>query len=127
MSKYLAALLHILIVVLGALATGLDKGLNLVAVVQLGILALGAVSVYLLPLIKWKYDGILKLAASAVSAALTALIPFLIQGNVTPSEWITVILGAIGVLGVALGVDARSASQPQIANSHPATPAPPAA
>lgn len=126
MSKYLAALLHILIVVLGALATGLDKGLNLVAVVQLGILALGAVSVYLLPLIQWKYDGILKLAASAVSAALTALVPFLIQGNVTPSEWVTVILGALGVLAVALGVDARSTNEPAIVTL-PATPAPPAA
>jgi hypothetical protein len=112
MSKYAAALLHIVIVVLGALSTSVDKGLNTVSVVQLAILALGAVSVYLLPLVQWKYTGVLKLAASALSAGLTALVPFLIQGSISPSEWITVILGAIGVIAVALGIDARTTSTP---------------
>jgi hypothetical protein len=119
MSKYAAALLHIVIVVLGALSTSVDKGLNTVSVVQLAILALGAVSVYLLPLVQWKYTGALKLAASALSAGLTALVPFLIQGSISPSEWITVILGAIGVVAVALGIDARTASQPPAAPAAP--------
>lgn len=136
MSKYSAALLHILLVVLAALSAALDKGLNLAAGVQLAILVVSSFGVYFLPLVKWKYTGALKVADAAIAAALTALAPLILQGSISGSEWITVALAGLSVVGVALGIDARATNVPAaaiiqtipVAPSAPATPpAPPAA
>jgi hypothetical protein len=107
MSKYSAALLHILFVVLSALTAALDHGLNPATIVQLVILTVGAVVVYFVPLLDVKLAGILKVGASAVTAALSALAPLLLQGHITPAQWITIVLAALGALGVGVGVSAR--------------------
>lgn len=112
MSKYSAALLHILLIVLATLTTTLDKGLNLAAAVQLGILVVSAFGVYFLPLLKVKFAGVLKVADAALAAALTALAPLVLSGHITPSEWITVALAGLSVVGVALGIDARVTASP---------------
>ncbi len=136
MSKYSAALLHILLVVLAALSASLDKGLNLAAGVQLAILVVSSFGVYFLPLVNWKYAGVLKVADAAVAAALTALAPLVLQGSITGSEWITVALAGLSVVGVALGVDARAtnasaivtlSAAPAVPPVTPVAPAPPAA
>lgn len=114
MSKYSAALLHILLIVLATLTTTLDKGLNLAAAVQLGILVVSAFGVYFLPLLKVKFAGVLKVADAALAAALTALAPLVLSGHITPSEWITVALAGLSVVGVALGIDARVTSTPTV-------------
>lgn len=129
MSKYSAALLHILLVVLAALSASLDKGLNLAAGVQLAILVVSSFGVYFLPLVKWKYAGALKVATAALAAALTALAPLVLQGSITGSEWITVALAGLSVVGVALGVDARATNAPAavlVGSTSPAPAAPPA-
>lgn len=127
MSKYSAALLHILLVVLAALSAALDKGLNLAAGVQLAILVVSSFGVYFLPLVQWKYAGILKVADAAVAAALTALAPLVLQGSISGSEWITVALAGLSVVGVALGVDARATNEPAAVLVNPAPPAAPSA
>jgi hypothetical protein len=107
MSKYSAALLHILFVVLSALTAALDHGLNPATIVQLVILTIGAVVVYFVPLLDTKLSGILKVGASALTAALSALAPLLLQGHITSAQWITIVLAALGALGVGVGVSAR--------------------
>jgi hypothetical protein len=107
MSKYSAALLHILFVVLSALTAALDHGLNPATIVQLIILTVGAVVVYFVPLLDSKLSGILKVGASALTAALSVLAPLLLQGHITPAQWITIVLAALGALGVGVGVSAR--------------------
>jgi hypothetical protein len=123
-------LLHILLVILAALSAALDHGLNVAAGVQLAILVVSSFGVYFLPLVKWKYAGALKVADAAIAAALTALAPLVLQGSISGSQWITVALAGLSVVGVALGIDARATNQPAIAvlSSVPATPpaAPPA-
>jgi hypothetical protein len=136
MSKYSAALLHILFVVLSALTAALDHGLNPATIVQLVILTIGAVVVYFVPLLDSKLSGILKVGASALTAALSVLAPLLLQGHITSAQWITIVLAALGALGVGVGVSARlddPASPPNVTyNTHvvPAVvataPAPPA-
>jgi hypothetical protein len=107
MSKYSAALLHILFVVLSALTAALDHGLNPATIVQLAILTIGAVIVYFVPLLDSKLSGILKVGASALTAALSVLAPLLLQGHITSAQWITIVLAALGALGVGVGVSAR--------------------
>jgi hypothetical protein len=107
MSKYSAAVLHILFVVLSALTAALDHGLNPATIVQLVILTIGAVVVYFVPLLDSKLSGILKVGASALTAALSVLAPLLLQGHITSAQWITIVLAALGALGVGVGVSAR--------------------
>jgi hypothetical protein len=121
MSKYSAALLHILFVVLSALTAALDHGLNPATIVQLVILTIGAVVVYFVPLLDSKLSGILKVGASALTAALSVLAPLLLQGHITSAQWITIVLAALGALGVGVGVSARldiGSVQNVILNTH---------
>lgn len=110
-SKFSAALLHILLVLVAAIQVALQGPVTPTSIVQLAILAVGSFAVYLFPLTNTTLQGELKVGAAVVIALLTALIPFLTANwslaGITAAEWVTVVLAGLSVLGTGLGVAAR--------------------
>jgi hypothetical protein len=100
---YAKALLHIIVVILAALGAAVHNGpITPVTVAQLAILGIGAVGVYWFPLIDKKLSSALKVGAAAVTAALAAVVPFLMVGHITGEDLIVVILAALGAVGVGV-------------------------
>lgn len=119
--KYSAALIHVAVVVLTALVASLDKGLTLAGTLQLAALTLTTLEIVLVPLLKsTTFKGELKVGGAVAGAIVTALIPLALNGwsfaQVTPAEWVTVVLAALGAIPVGVGVVARA---------NPSTPVPP--
>lgn len=115
--KYGAALISIALVAFAFLKTALANHLDAAEVAQLIALVAGAVTVYFVPLLGGVWAGGLKTGAAIVAAAATALVPFLLQGTITPEQWTIVALAVLNALGVEVGVNARKSGI--IANAPP--------
>jgi len=121
MHKYSAALLSIAIVVLTAFIA--SPTLTPTSIIQLAILAVGAIVTYLLPLVPGAWAGALKTGAAVVVAVLAAVLPFVVTGGITVAEATVVILAALNALAVEVGVQLRrTAPVPVVTNVY--TPAP---
>jgi hypothetical protein len=105
--KYGAALISIALVAFAFLKTALADELDLAEVSQLVALVAGAVIVYFVPLLSGPWAGGLKTGAAVVAAAATAIVPFVLQGTITPEQWTIVALAVLNALGVEVGVNAR--------------------
>lgn len=105
--KYGAALISIALVAFGFLKSAFRDDLDAAEVWQLVALVAGAVLTFLVPLVGGRWAGLLKTGAAAVAAAATAIVPFALQGYLTPEQWTIVILAVLTVLGVEVGVQAR--------------------
>jgi hypothetical protein len=104
--KYEAAVLSIIITVLGAVAA-----LNHFAwaeAVQVGVLTVTAITTYLLPLVQGRYQGILKVGLEVVGTIFIWLYPLVVQGGqLTGGEVILGLLAIAKVLGTHVGVASR--------------------
>ena len=105
--KYGAALISIALVAFGFLKTAFADNLDAAEVWQLVALVAGAALTFLVPLVRGKWAGLLKTGAAALAAAATAIVPFALQGYLTPEQWTIVILAVLTALGVEVGVQAR--------------------
>lgn len=108
--KYGAALISIALVAFAFLKTALSDSLDAAEVAQLVALTAGAVTVYLVPLLGGVWAGGLKTGAAIIAAAATAIVPFVLQGNITPEQWTIVALAVLNALGVEVGVAARKSA-----------------
>lgn len=106
--KYGAALISIALVAFAFLKTALADSIDAAEVAQLIALVAGAVIVYLVPLVPIRWSGALKTGAAVLAAAMTAIVPFLLQGTITPEQWTIVALAVLNALGVEVGVQARA-------------------
>jgi len=107
LQKYAAALLSIAIVVLTAFVAIPQNDLTPTALAQLGILGLGSVVTYLVPLLDKAWAGALKTGAAVIAAILAAVIPFLTTGEITMAQIAIVILAGLNALAVEVGVQIR--------------------
>jgi hypothetical protein len=107
--KYGAALISIALVAFAFLKTALADELDAAEVAQLVALVAGAVIVYFVPLLSGPWAGGLKTGSAIVAAAATALVPFLLNGGLTPEQWTIVALAVLNALGVEVGVAYRKA------------------
>lgn len=107
-SRWLTAFLQLAIVTGTALVATLDKPLNAPAIVQLALLVAGAVGAIFVPLLDSAWQGALKTGVAIVIAALTALAPFLLQGHLSPQNWVVVVLAALNAVATEVGVQVRS-------------------
>lgn len=105
--KYLAALLSIALVVVTAFVAIPADQITPTSVGQLAVLALGAVVTFLVPLLEGVWAAGLKTGAAVLAAVITAALPFLTQGNITPTQVAIVVLAALNALAVQVGVDIR--------------------
>lgn len=107
--KYLAAIVPILTAAAVFLQSAFkDEILDAAEVWQLVALVAGAVITFLVPLLPGKWAGGLKTGAAILAALATALVPFALQGTITPEQWMVVILAVLSALGVEVGVQARA-------------------
>lgn len=114
--KYLAALLHIAIVLSGALVAVIDKPITLTVAAQLGVLAAGSIANFYVPLMKSSWQAWGKVVfGGAIPAVLTAAIPYLpgLSGHLTAQNLIPVFAAVIAALGAVLGVSARTDAHPE--------------
>lgn len=109
-NRYLAALLSIAVLVLGALQVALQNGLELVEVVQLVPIVAGAVVTFVVPLLEGRWAGGLKTGAAIVATAASAIVPFVLQGYITPEQLVIVAIAVLNALAVEVGVQVRQYS-----------------
>ena len=105
--KYAAALISIALVAFAFLKTALADSLDAAEVWQLIALVAGAVATFVLPLASGPWAGALKTGSAVLVALATAIVPFALQGTITPEQWTIVALAVLNALGVQVGVDAR--------------------
>ena len=102
-SKYAKAIVAIAIAVLTAVAAVTSDGT--VSSVELAHVALAfvtAVGVYGVPNAPSGARAYAKAGVAVVGTGLQVLIPFLLDGALTPSQWLLVLVAAIGALGVGI-------------------------
>lgn len=107
-TKYLVAVVAIMLAVTNALQTAIVGGIEPAEVVQLGIVLVSAVTAIWVPLVQGRWAGLFKTGLAIVFALLTALAPFVITGTIAPEQWVTVILAGLTALGIQLGVTVRT-------------------
>lgn len=109
-TKYLVAVVAIALAVLNALQTAIVGGVTPSEVAQLVVVLAGACASIAVPLVPGVWAGLVKTGLAIVTALATALAPLLITGQITPEQWITVILAGVTALAVQIGVTIRTDS-----------------
>lgn len=109
LKKYGAGLFSLVILILTAVAP--ITVWNLVSVLQLASLVLSSIlSVGVLGLLPGKWPGGLKTGIDILGAAVALVLPFAIQGHISQSEIILVVIGVIKAAATEFGVVIRTDS-----------------
>lgn len=99
-THYAKSLLYIALAVVGVLVTALaDNTLTTDELVNVGIIGVGAVTVYLVPNLPEGPGRYLKVGVTFIVAALVALQSFLTDG-ITATEWLQIAVAAFAGIGV---------------------------
>jgi len=109
--KYLAALLHISIVLVTSVTAAFDQPFTLTSVIQIATLVAGSIVTYLVPLLGSGWQSAIKTGVGLLTAAVAALTPLLVNGSITPQNIFVVIGAVLAALGTELGVNVRVDSQ----------------
>lgn len=105
MNRYATTLLNLALLALTALVT---LHYDIASIGQFVVLILGGVATFVVPVADAKWAGKLKTGVAIVTALVAAVIPFLVQGAITPSQVFTVILAGVTAFAVELGVQIRT-------------------
>lgn len=99
LKQYLPVLGMVLATVLGTLYTAVaDSRLDLTEALTLAISLCGALTTYVVPRLQsamW-----LKLAVSGVTAALVFAVSALVDGAISPQEWVMIVIQLLAGLGI---------------------------
>lgn len=107
--RFAAALLPFFILVIGASQTVLNGPIDWNAIIVFGILVLGAIVTYILPLVNKKWQGALKTGVAIITVILSALLPFILPGGFDPSVNVPVIIVAVlNAIATEFGVVIRT-------------------
>jgi hypothetical protein len=110
LSKYLAPILQLLIVVGGALQIALaDNHLSSLEAWQFTALCLGVAGTFAAKLLDVKWAGVLKIGAAALGAGVAVILEFLNNGGITwnTSTVLLIGIGILTALAAQVGVSAR--------------------
>lgn len=107
LNKYAAALLSIAIAIFTALAAIPVGQRTPESLWQVALIGIGAVVTWWVPLVGIKWAGMLKTGAAVLAAVIGALIPLLITGTLTGSQWLVLGLAGLNALAVEVGVGIR--------------------
>jgi len=107
-TKYLVAAVAIALALLNALQVSIAGGIDNAEAVQLVVVGAGAGLSILVPLLSGPWAGVLKTGFAVLAAAGTALAPLLINGEVLPEQWVTVVIAGISAIAVQIGVTVRT-------------------
>lgn len=106
-TKYLVAAVAIALALLNALQVAIAGGIDNAEAVQLAVVGAGAGLSILVPLVSGPWAGALKVGFAVIAAAGSALAPLLINGEVLPEQWVTVVIAGISAIAVQIGVSVR--------------------
>lgn len=107
LATYAAAILSIGLVVIQAFVAVTE--FTPTAIIQLAIVAVGAIGTYLAPVVDGRWAGALKVGVAVVAAILSACVP-LVTGDVyTPQTIALVVLAGMQALAAEVGVGIRRA------------------
>jgi hypothetical protein len=99
-THYAKSLLYIALAVVGVLVTALaDELLTVDELVNVGIIGVGAITVYLVPNLPAGVGRYAKVIVTFVVAGLVALQSFL-TGGITTTEWLQIAVAAFAGIGV---------------------------
>jgi len=99
-THYAKSLLYIALAVVGVLVTALaDDVLTVDELVNVGIIGVGAITVYLVPNLPAGVGQYAKVIVTFIVAALVALQSFLTDG-ITTTEWLQIAVAAFAGIGV---------------------------
>lgn len=99
-THYAKSLLYIALAVVGVLVTALaDDVLTVDELVNVGIIGVGAITVYLVPNLPAGVGQYAKVIVTFIVAALVALQSFLTDG-ITTTEWLQIFVAAFAGIGV---------------------------
>lgn len=102
-SKYAKTIVAIAVAVLTAVAAAMSDGVvSSVELAHIGLALVTAIGVYGVPNAPDGAAAYAKAFVAVVGTGLQVLIPFLIDGALTPSQWLLVLVAAIGALGVGV-------------------------
>lgn len=110
LQKYATALLSLAVLVLGALATALTGVVSAVDIIQLVTLFLGGIVTFIVPLLAGGWRGGVKTGVAIATTILSAIVPFVVAGHITPAQVVLVVVAAINAAATELGVQIRLAS-----------------
>ncbi len=114
-SQYAKSLLFVLAAALTVVVSALtDNVVTTAEVVQGVIVVAGAVLVYVFPNTDSGPGAYAKTIVAVITAAGTAVVPLVAEGgfsDVTPSQWITVVLAALGALGVFIAPNTATTAE----------------
>jgi hypothetical protein len=105
--KYGAAIVSILLIAVQFVRASIGDGFDNAETWQMVALVAAAFITFLVPLFSGKWAGLFKTGATLLGALATAIVPFALQGFITPEQITTVALAVLTALGVEVGVQAR--------------------
>jgi hypothetical protein len=115
-NKYVAALLHVAFVLLGAILVDLKAGpISWSTIDQLGVFAVGTVVIVLVPLFSGHLHQELTVGAAILTTLGTAAAPFIAAGHFTTANIITVVLALLSTIGVGATASIHSAAKAKAA------------
>lgn len=107
-TRYLAALLPVAIILIGALQPVLDNPTDWTVIVQFALLVIGTGAAFGLRLLPAGWQAAAKTGAQLATVVLTALVPFLVPGGFDPAVNAPLIIVAVlNAVATELGVRIR--------------------
>lgn len=114
-AQYTKSLAFVVVAVLTAIVAALsDNVITTAELVQAVVAGAGAVAVYIVPNLAAGLGAYLKTFVAIATTAGTALVPILGEGgfgNVPTSAWLTVIITALGAVGVYIAPNAPAEAE----------------
>lgn len=102
-SRYAKAIVATLTAVVAVLAAALTDGaVDTVELAHVGLALITALGVYWVPNAPEGLRHYAKAVVAIAGTALQALVPFLIEGSVTPAQWLMVLLAGLGAIAVGI-------------------------
>jgi hypothetical protein len=105
--KYAVAIFSFVTLVLGAVQAEVSMGVTPTATWQVISLGIGGIITFFVPLVEGKWAGILKTGFSILGAVGALAVPYFLDGDITASGILLVVIGAINVIATQLGVVIR--------------------
>lgn len=106
-TKYASALLSLTVLLVTSITAALAGPVTLTVLIQLGLLFLGGVVTYIVPLLSGGWVGGLKVGIGVVAAALAAVVPLLTGAHWNLQNTLIVVLAVVNALATQLGVAIR--------------------
>lgn len=108
LSKYATAIVQIALVAASGLAAIAPGAYTPDVIGQLLVQVLGAVVVFLVPLLNSKWAGAVKTGAAVATAVIVAVIPIVLTGTFTFQNGVVVFFAALTAFATEVGVQVRT-------------------